>query len=399
MKRSSKSLPVIVSPVIVNGTACLRALGRRGAYCVAVSAEKDAPGFRSRFAREKVLLAAETLHAGGFTDWLLSRTDLYGGIVVPTDDTILAELDAHRDALSPRFRLAIPSAPVCAVALDKSALARVAAEAGIPIPKTASHAVELPPEAFEDAAGVGFPAIVKPCFGADFGPAFGKKALVFDSPGPLRDAVAKCRARSIDVIIQELVPGHMASYSAYVTRAGWIAGDFSSRRLGVYPPPFGTGFLEAAEFIGPVMEYGRRLIDCVGYSGALVNLDFAFDPRDGAWKLLDLNARSWRQVSLAEAVGLNVFDFLLADYAGDGPPPPGAGPPEPPRVKYGARWLYLKDALRALRASPKDAPSLRVIAKTLCGPLSCALFDAGDMRPFLADVAPLVLRRFKHHES
>ncbi len=84
MKRSAAGLPVIVSPVFVNGTALVRSFGRRGAYCVAVSTNSAVVGFHSRYAREKVLLPAEGDQGAAFAKWLLSRSDLYGGLVIPT---------------------------------------------------------------------------------------------------------------------------------------------------------------------------------------------------------------------------------------------------------------------------------------------------------------------------
>ncbi|MCD6404896.1 MAG: hypothetical protein J7M19_03630, partial [Planctomycetes bacterium] len=78
MTKSYRPLSVIISPVFVNGTSLLRAFGRRGAHCVAVSSRRDVSGFASRFAHEKVLLPQLGQLPGLFADWLLSRRDLYG---------------------------------------------------------------------------------------------------------------------------------------------------------------------------------------------------------------------------------------------------------------------------------------------------------------------------------
>jgi predicted ATP-grasp superfamily ATP-dependent carboligase len=387
LKRSSESLSVVVSPVFVNGTALLQAFGRRGAYCVAVSSDPDAPGFHSRFAREKVLLGAPP--APSFADWLLSRRDLYGAIVVPTGDEAVAELDARRGELSPHFRLCLPPPFACQVALDKSRLASLCAENAIPAPRTVAAPLDLDSSDLDAAAGLGFPALVKPCMSDDFQRAFTVKAFPVASPAQLRDALALCRSRSLPVVLQELIPGNAsASYSAYVARDGRIAGGYSSRRIALSPPDMGIGYFEVSEFIEPVLDAAQRLIKAVGYAGAPVNIDFKLDPRDGAWKLLDLNARSWRQVTLAPLVGVPVFDMLLADYAGRGVPDAG-------RIRYGRHWLYLKDALLVSRAYPGNGPRFADLVKMLSTRFTLGLWDFADIKPFLADIAPLVLRRFR----
>ena len=180
LTRPSDSLRVVISPVYANGTALLQAFGRRGAHCVAVSSGPDAPGFRSRFAREKVLLGAPP--APSFVDWLLSRRDLHGAIVVPAGDETLVELNARRAELAGDFLLCAPPASVCRVALDKSALALACAENGRAAPRTVADPAGLSASDFDDAAGLGFPALVKPCLSHDFRDTFAAKAIAVNSP-------------------------------------------------------------------------------------------------------------------------------------------------------------------------------------------------------------------------
>ncbi|MCD6404665.1 MAG: hypothetical protein J7M19_02440, partial [Planctomycetes bacterium] len=241
-----------------------------------------------------------------------------------------------------------------------------------------------------DAGSIGFPGLIRPRYCIDFQRAFRSKLILADSPADLESILAKCRRLSIGVLLQEPLPqeGALASYSAYVRRSGEIAGDFTSLRVGVHPPGFGTGFLEVSKRIEPVLEYGRMLVKALSYRGALLNLDFKQSPRDGLWKLLDLNARSWRQVSLAPLSGLDVFEHLLRDYTGQAPPPDGD-------IRYGKWWFYLKDALLAHRACPDDAPRLGQYLSLLWSPHTFGLLEAGDLRPILDDLRPLFLRRIK----
>jgi predicted ATP-grasp superfamily ATP-dependent carboligase len=359
-----------------------------------VSDSPDVAGFRSRFAREKIVLPIGSAAGGALAAWLLSRSDLYGGLVIPTTDEVIAELNAHRRELSAHYRLVLPPHRACEVALDKALHARVSRDCDIPAPRTIEHPESLSAAELSNAAGLGFPAIVKPCGGDDFQRAFSRKLDVVNSPDELRRVLDSCRERGLPVVLQERLPvgAPAGAYSAYVSRSGKIIGDYASRRLALLPPHYGVGFYEVSEDIPQIVDSSRRFLEAVGYAGAPANIDFVLDPRDGQWKLLDLNARSWRQVSLAPLVGLDVFEMLLADYE-DRPLP------SPKRIRYGRHWLYIRDALMLARAWPDESLGPLDYLSIFKAPFKVGLFDWIDIRPFIADLAPLVTRRFRRGKS
>lgn len=382
-------LKAIVAPAFVNGSTIVSQLGRRGVRCTAVSYQDGVPGLRSRFAAEKVLLPGIIDHPESLTGWLVSRADLHGALVVPTADDILARLDADRDALAGRFRLVLAPRAAVEVALDKSILMRICSDAEIPVPRTVD-ASALSDSDCETAAGLGFPVVVKPCYGTAFERAFHAKIITAVSPAGLRDLLDACRARAIRTILQELLPGDgTAAYSAYVTRDGRILGEYTSLRIGLFPPHTGVGYFEVSRRIDDILRDGRKLVETVGYRGAPINVDFKYCHRDGTWRLLDLNARSWRQISMAPLCGLPLADLLLWDYMGR--PAPKVGP-----VRYGVYWLCLRDALAIARSARESAPPLSQYLSMLTSPFSLALWDLADMGPFFADLAPLVARRLRH---
>lgn len=385
MDKSANLPPVIVSPVFVNGTAVMRALSRRGAHCVAVSSREGVAGFATRYAREKVFLPEMETTKGVFADWLLERRDLYGALVIPTGDEIVAEVNAERDRLSEHYRLCIPDESTCRIALDKAMLLSAADDAGVVNPLTIQH----PADADDwESRGVGFPAIVKPCYCIDFSRAFGRKIAIVNNRDELNATLERCRRLDLAVVVQEYVSpdAPVASYNGYVRRDGTVAGDFTSLRPGMFPPATGTGFLETTAEIPEVLDAGRRLLSTLGYSGALVNMDFKLCTRENSWKLLDLNVRSWRQVALAPLAGVDVLEHLLRDYTDR--PPLSNGP-----AKSGKYWFYLKDALLMYRAFPKEAPPLSEYIRALLSGGCFGLLDLRDLRPFVEDIKPLFLRR------
>ena len=77
-----------------------------------------------------------------------------------------------------------------------------------------------------------------------------------------------------------------------------------ARRLRQHPLEFGRAstYVETAEV--PELEtLSERLLRAVDYYG-LVELEYKLDPRDGQYKLLDFNARTWGYHSLGSRAGV-----------------------------------------------------------------------------------------------
>jgi D-aspartate ligase len=71
-----------------------------------------------------------------------------------------------------------------------------------------------------------------------------------------------------------------------------------------------------------IEELSQRFLKAIDYYG-LVEVEFKLDPRDGEYKLLDVNARSWGFHSLGSAAGVDFSYMLYADQIGAPPALPG----------------------------------------------------------------------------
>src|SRR2546427_10481096 len=54
---------------------------------------------------------------------------------------------------------------------------------------------------------------------------------------------------------------------------------------------------------------GRRFLEGIGFDG-MAEVEFKFDPRDGRYKILDVNPRPWGWHTLGKAAGID-FPYLL----------------------------------------------------------------------------------------
>jgi predicted ATP-grasp superfamily ATP-dependent carboligase len=80
-----------------------------------------------------------------------------------------------------------------------------------------------------------------------------------------------------------------------------------------HPREFGRAatYVESVE-LPEVEELSERFLKAIGYYG-LVEIEFKQDPRDGQFKMLDVNARTWGFHSIGAAAGVDFPYLLFAD--------------------------------------------------------------------------------------
>jgi predicted ATP-grasp superfamily ATP-dependent carboligase len=95
--------------------------------------------------------------------------------------------------------------------------------------------------------------------------------------------------------------------------------------------PCTSTFVETIDL--PLIEtLSERFLKAINYYG-LVELEYKLDPRDGQYKLLDVNARTWGYHSLGPRAGVDFPYLLFADQLGE--------PVEICRAKAGVKWIRL----------------------------------------------------------
>jgi predicted ATP-grasp superfamily ATP-dependent carboligase len=115
-----------------------------------------------------------------------------------------------------------------------------------------------------------------------------------------------------EIIVQELIPGGGSQQYSYCCLfvEGTAVASMTVRRLRQHPSDFGRASTYVETIDLPELEaLSVRFLDAIGYRG-LVELEYKYDPGDGAYKLLDVNARTWGYHSLGAAAGVD-FPFLL----------------------------------------------------------------------------------------
>ena len=115
------------------------------------------------------------------------------------------------------------------------------------------------------------------------------------------------------------VPGDGQQQFAYCAffKDGQATGSMIAQRRRQHPPEFGRAstFVETVDL--PLLEsYSERFLKEIGYYG-LVEMEYKRDPRDGQYKLLDFNARTWGYHTLGQRAGVDFPSMLYADQLGE----------------------------------------------------------------------------------
>ncbi len=316
------------------GLGIVRSLGRRGVPVLVLDNEHSVARY-SRYASGAVHVANLRDEAATIACLLElgRRRGLDGWVLFPTRDETVAALSRHRAELAPWFRVATPEWDAVQWIWDKRNTYARARELDIAAPATWLVRSEDDLEAVTADP----PYVVKPAIKEHFFYATRVKAWRANSRQELRHAFRRASAQvgAEEVMIQELIPGDGRQQFAYCAmfKDGRALGSMTVCRLRQHPPEFGRASTYVETVEAPHLEeVSERFLRAIGYYG-LVEMEYKLDPRDGRYKLLDVNGRTWGYHSLGAAAGVDFPYLLFADQLGL--------PTTQGRARAGVRWVRL----------------------------------------------------------
>jgi D-aspartate ligase len=335
--RGRRPPAVVVDVGWVPGISTIHALARGGYAVHAVDHRPGALGFRSRHATPHVS-PSRLEDEDGFVAFLRDLGDRLGepAPIFALDDDDLNAIARRRDELGERFRCPFPAWPELARVQDKRHQLAVARDIGVPVPRSAA----------EPTDALGWPVLVKPAETGAFRRQFGVKAFPCENVDELESAWQ--RAEGFGAAVYEWIPGaddELYTLGSHLAADGTALGLFCGRKLAQDPPGIGTARAAEAVWVDEVVEHGLRLLRGLGFHG-VSQVELKRDPRDGSFKLMEVNPRLWQWHGLAAACGVNLPVIAARDLAGD--------PPPPVRMRPGRRrWsITLKRGRRPLVLRP-----------------------------------------------
>ncbi len=310
---------------------------------------------------------------------LAPRLGLEGWVLYPTREELVAAISHSREELSGIFRVPTPAWECVKWAWDKRNTYQLARELNIPIPATHyPESVEQLAE-FDRCPG---PFALKPAIKEHFFYATKAKAWRANNHAELRTLYEKAaKLAGNEIMVQEFIPGggtQQFSYCAFF-RDGEAVGKMVVRRRRQHPLEFGRASTYVETIDEPVLEeLSERFLRRIDYYG-LVEVEYKLDPRDGQYKLLDVNARTWGYHSLGAKAGVDFSYMLYADQTGLDV--------QPSRGRAGVAWMRMTTDIPASAVSLfKGESSWKSYLRSLRNCNVDGVFSANDPAPGVAEI-------------
>lgn len=307
-------LPIIINANWVNAVGIIRSLHLAGIPSISITKDRFGIG---RFSNQTIGFQCPDYQESPerFLEFLLDlRSDLkHPGIIFPTDDTLLDTLVRLDSKIGGHFKRTYPRSETLNYILDKYNQYLSAKSAGVPVPYTIAPVCRSD---LNDWPKELFPCVIKGRRGKAYWNKIGFQANLVTNKDELSYEFKK--AGSIQVIIQEYIPGgdeNLFGYTSYITESDKVIAEFYSQKLEQIPKNFGVMRCGVSNSKAPVASQSMDWLEDIGYTG-LSYIEYKLDDRDGCYKLVELNARSWLNMFMATNSGINFPEKIYHHLTG-----------------------------------------------------------------------------------
>jgi D-aspartate ligase len=360
------------------GLTAVRALAGQGIPVAVVATRANDIAHHSRCVAERHVLQAAENQAEALLALLERQGRRWRGwVLLPENDQAVAVLAQNRDRLARWYRTTVPPWEVVRKVLLKDLTYQAARDVGIDLPQVYGDATQ---ETIQGTK-LSFPALVKPVESMPFVDRFGRKLFVASNAVELQNRVQELESAGLRGQIVDLIPGPDSlsyNYCAYIDRNGEAIGEFGIRKLRKSPPFFGIGRVarrtQVPELREPTLELLRRL----NWHGIAI-AEYKLDPRDGRYRLMEVNGRCYGLMGLPLRAGVNYPLLAWSEAVAD--QRPSASP-----NAWDGFWVhFLDDVYYGLFFRGREGLSLRQYLSAYRGPRTYAVWSARDPGPFLAE--------------
>ena len=362
------------------GLGVIRALAEQGIQTILLD-HVPSPARYSRFLQH-YFKSPPILEHHQFYQFLVQlaiRKKIKGYVVYPTDDEAVLFLSKYKLKLEPYYRILTPAWQCVQYVYNKKNTYQLATQLGIPIPKT------YYPKSLSDLEKfpLTFPVIIKPAVMRTFFRNTGKKVFRAIHQEELKEKyIMACSfLKKDEILIQEEIPeGYKNLYSfCPLYKKKQILAHIVARRVRQHPMDYGhaSTFAETVS-LEILKKLGSRFLSSIDYYG-LCEVEFIQDPRDGKFKLLEVNPRIWGWHTLAKKAGVNLPYLVFQDMQGKEVNLNG--------YDIGVKWLRLiTDIPTALSGMFTGRITLKEYVKSIIGKTEFAVFSLKDPLPFFAEL-------------
>lgn len=318
----------------------------------------------------------------GFLVELAEREKLHGWVLFPNSDEAVYVLSKNKDLLEKYYRVTTPGWEVIRNVYVKKETYQLAEKNGIPIPRTyfprdLNDLIEM---------NVHYPVVIKPSIRDHYFSKVKVKAYLVNSGLELIKTYRKVSSviDPSEILVQEFIPGgprHLYSFCPFFKDRKVVLGVMA-RRLRQHPMDFGhaTTYAETVD-IPEMRAIAEKFLGLIDYYG-IAEVEFMNDPRDGTWKLIEVNPRVWGWHTLAIAAGADLPYLLYRDMLGE--------ELEADAPLRHMKWVRLvTDIPTVFLEIARGRMKISEYLRSMKGQKEYAVFSKDDPLPFFAEIAML----------
>jgi predicted ATP-grasp superfamily ATP-dependent carboligase len=377
--------PVVVVNCQLAGLAIMRTLGVLGVPVYGVDGDLNAPAMLSRYCRGRFRLEFREDMPEPYLAGLLAVGKQLGrrAILIATSDETTQFVADHAEALREYFMFPDNSPTLVRRLASKREMFDLAMRHHVPTPQT------LFPKNIDDVRGYAttgrFPVMLKGIYGNRLQLRTQTKMAIVHTAEEL---LARYREMEDpddpNLMLQEYIPGgddQVYIFNGYFNGESDCLVGFTGHKIRQFPVHVGCASLGECRWNETVARTTIDFMKAVGYRGIL-DIGYRLDPRDGQYKVLDINPRIGQAFRLFVAENNHdVARSLYLDFTGQ---------PQPPVVRReGRRWLIEDyDLISSVHYFEEGSLGPLQWLRSFAGVQEGAWFDWSDRAPFW-----LMLRR------
>jgi predicted ATP-grasp superfamily ATP-dependent carboligase len=299
--------PVLIFGSHITALGVLRALARRGIDCYVVD-DTTKIIVRSRWYRPTEHKLPESSDSNALDSFLRSLR-LPRGVLIPCSDQWALAVAGLPDETRRRFPASISPRATVEQFVDKSRFSALVDRLDLPRPR--SLLIREPADLARATDDELASAFLKPTDSHRHNRRFGTKGFFVSSRAEALQLVEEASADGITFILQEWIPGDESRtilIDGFVDRGGSIAAIGARRRLRMYPARLANTCSDVTiplEDVQSCIAPLQALLAAVEYRG-IFNVEFKYDDRDGRFKIIELNPRSFWLIGHIARAGLDL---------------------------------------------------------------------------------------------
>jgi predicted ATP-grasp superfamily ATP-dependent carboligase len=323
LRRKYAGQPVVVLGLARNGASVLRRLKTLGFRCFGIDHQPGEPGWHVGGVQRRACPNPEE----NFDAWLAFMVEFATEFaeappLIPTTDVYVVALDQAASRLPNKFRMHNFGSGLRAELTAKRTTFAYAEQAGLPRPSTEFVSTREALEAF--LARTSGPVLIKPDLpqswrsGAAAKLAAGRKVMTGRDQELLQeyDRIAEFCP---DVVAQEIIPGsddRLTYWCGFVGPEGRVGGRFIGRKHRISPINYGSATYVRLNNLPELEERCEQFLVSLGYVG-LCGIEFKEDPRDGQFKLIEVNPRYSLWDDIGIPVGVDLVQEAITSLLGE----------------------------------------------------------------------------------